>query len=80
MPRYARQVSSSIIYVLVSVALLLVDFAIAILVAGAAGRKDRSWGSFFWLAFLMGPIIPALVVAALPFRPDDPRHPASRRG
>jgi ABC-type Fe3+ transport system permease subunit len=70
---------SWILYVLLTAAGALIDLAIAMLVAGAASRKDRSWGSFFWLAFVMGPLIPALVIAALPFREDDPRHPARNR-
>lgn len=65
-------------YVIYS-ALALIDIIVALLVAGAARRKERSFGSFFWLSLLMGALIPALVVAALPFPADDPRHPRNRR-
>lgn len=58
--------------------LLLIDILIAFLVAAAARRKDRSFGAFFWLSLLMGALLPALVVAALPFSVNDPRHPSNR--
>jgi hypothetical protein len=71
-------------YVLIAAA-VMIDILIALLIAGAAQRKDRSYASFFWLTFilglmaLVGVLIPALVVASLPFRQDDPRNPANRR-
>lgn len=53
----------------------VINLLIAFLVGNAARRKDRSFGSFFWLSFLLGFALPALVVAALPFRSDDPGRP-----
>jgi ABC-type Fe3+ transport system permease subunit len=66
------------LYLILYGALFLIDVVIAVLVGGAARRKDRSFGSFFWLSLLMGAVIPALVVAALPFRVDDLRHPQNK--
>jgi hypothetical protein len=68
------------LYVLVYAILIAIDIFASLLVAGAARRKDRSFGSFFWLSVLLGVLVPALVVAALPFRDDDPRHPNAKRG
>jgi hypothetical protein len=62
------------------VILFAIDILASLLVATAARRKDRSFGSFFWLSLLLGVLIPALVVAALPFRDDDPKKPSNRRG
>jgi hypothetical protein len=76
---YSSLQNLSVVYWLVAAAGLLVNLLIAVLVGNAARSKDRSFGSFFWLSFFMGCLIPALVVAALPFRVDDPRHPANRR-
>jgi hypothetical protein len=59
---------------------IVIDVFVSLLVAGAARRKDRSFGSFFWLSLLSGVLIPALVVAALPFREDDPRKPSNKTG
>jgi uncharacterized membrane protein len=63
------------VYTLVAVLYVI----LAVLVAYAARRKDRSFSAFFWLSFFMSPLLPALVVAALPFRDDDPRHPRNKR-
>jgi len=67
-----------LVYSLIVGGILLLNLLIAFLVASAAKRKDRSFGSFFWLSLFMGSIIPALVVAALPFRDDDPNRPSNR--
>lgn len=58
----------------------LIDIVIAVLIGSAARRKDRSFWSFFWLTLLITPVITGLVVAAIPFRPEDVRHPANKRG
>jgi hypothetical protein len=68
----------STIYILIGVT-LLIDIVIALLVGGAARRKDRSFASFFWLTLLITPLITGLVVAALPFRADDQRSPGYKR-
>lgn len=68
----------SILPLIVYVALLGIDVLVSLLVAAAARRKDRSFGAFFWLSLFLGVLIPALVVAALPFREDDPRRPSNR--
>jgi len=65
-------------FLLLAVGFLL-NLLIAFLVGNAARNKDRSFASFFWLSFVMGFFIPALVVAALPFRTDDPRRPENDR-
>ncbi|GHD80500.1 hypothetical protein CLV85_0613 [Salinibacterium amurskyense] len=65
-------------YSLVLGGLVLVNVLVSLLVAMAAKRKDRAFGSFFWLSFAMGFLIPALVVAALPFREDDPDRPSNK--
>jgi hypothetical protein len=56
----------------------LINLFIAFLVGNAARSKGRSFGSFFWLSFFVGFVVPALVVAALPFRIDDPRRPGTK--
>lgn len=48
-------------------------------VASAAFRKNRSYHSFFWLTFLVGPVLMSLVVAVLPFDSGDPRSPENIR-
>lgn len=48
-------------------------------IGSAAEKKDRSFSGFFWLSFLFSPFLPALVVAALPFRDSDERHPKNKR-
>jgi hypothetical protein len=68
------------LYILVYAIILAIDVFASLLVASAARRKDRSFGAFFWLSLLLGVLIPALVVAALPFRDDDPRKPSNKRG
>jgi len=67
-----------LIYSLMLGGVFLVNLLVGFLVASAAKRKDRSFGSFFWLSFFIGCIIPALVVAALPFRDDDPNRPSNK--
>ena len=67
-----------LVYSLVLGGIFVVNVLVALLVGGAAKRKDRSFGSFFWLSFAIGFIIPALVVAALPFRDDDPNRPGNK--
>lgn len=47
-------------------------------VAKAASKKDRNYWSFFILGLLLSPLTTALVVAAIPFRDDDPRNPRNR--
>ncbi|HUG51305.1 MAG TPA: hypothetical protein VLZ78_09950 [Terrimesophilobacter sp.] len=69
----------SVVFWLLAGAVFLINLLIGVLVGNAARSKDRSFGSFFWLSFFMGCLIPALVVAALPFRRDDPRHPENTR-
>lgn len=39
---------------------------IAALIAGAAQRKGKSWVAFFWLSFLVSPILMAIIVAVIP--------------
>jgi hypothetical protein len=68
------------LYILVYAIILAIDVFASLLVASAARRKDRSFGAFFWLSLLLGVLIPALVVAALPFRDDDSRKPSNKRG
>ena len=58
---------------------LAIDLLFAVLVGIAAQRKDRSFFSFFVLTILLTPVITGLVVAAIPFRDDDPRHPNAKR-
>ncbi|MEV8253044.1 hypothetical protein AB0O95_03665 [Rhodoglobus sp. NPDC076762] len=65
-------------YSLILGGLFLLNLVISFLVASAAKRKDRSFGAFFWLSFALGFLIPALVVAALPFRDDDPNRPSNK--
>ncbi|MBH0116517.1 hypothetical protein I6E52_06615 [Salinibacterium sp. NG253] len=67
-----------LVYSLILGGLFLLNLVISFLVAGSAKRKDRSFGSFFWLSFAMGFLLPALVVAALPFRDDDPNRPSNK--
>jgi hypothetical protein len=74
-----RMTTLAILSLLAYAILFVIDIFASLLVASAARRKDRSFGSFFWLSLLLGVLIPALVVAALPFRDDDPRHPSTRR-
>jgi hypothetical protein len=64
---------------LACVILFAIDIFASLLVATAARRKDRSFGLFFWLSLLLGVIIPALIVAALPFRDDDQKKPSNKR-
>jgi Na+-driven multidrug efflux pump len=71
--------STSAIYWLLIGLVILINVVIGIFVGNAAREKDRSFGSFFWFSFLLGFPIPALVVAALPFRTDDSRHPQNKR-
>jgi ABC-type Fe3+ transport system permease subunit len=70
--------NSNVFYVIICASVLVLDILISLLVATAAKRKDRSFGAFFWLALFMGILLPALVVAALPFSENDPRHPNNR--
>ena len=58
----------------------LLDILISVLVGLAARRKDRSFFSFFILSVLMGVLLPALVVAAIPFRPEDRRRSTANAG
>jgi NADH:ubiquinone oxidoreductase subunit 3 (subunit A) len=67
----------NLLYVIYAL-LLVLDIVISLLVGSAAKRKGRSFGAFFWLALFMGILLPALVVAALPFSENDPRHPNNR--
>ena len=66
---------STLPLILLYIVLALMEVLISVLIGYAAKRKDRSFWSFFILSVLMGAVIPALVVAALPFRIDDPRRP-----
>jgi hypothetical protein len=59
--------------------LFLIDIVISVLIGSAARRKDRSFWSFFWLTLLITPLVTGLVVAAIPFRPEDVRHPGNKR-
>lgn len=43
--------------------------------ASAAFRKNRSYNSFFWVSLLIGPLLPALIIAVLPFDSSDPKSP-----
>jgi hypothetical protein len=66
----------------IGVFLLIVLVAVLVLshfIAKAAQRKERSYGSFFALSVLLSPLITSLVVAALPFTADDPRHPKNKK-
>jgi hypothetical protein len=68
-----------ILYLLLYVISLIIYFIVASMVASAARRKDRSFAAFFLLSLVLGIAIPALVIAAIPFRDDDPRHPNTKR-
>jgi hypothetical protein len=68
----------ALLYLLAYAIIFVIDIFASLLVAGAARRKDRSFASFFWLSLLLGVLIPALVVASLPFRDDDPRKPSNK--
>ena len=70
--------ASVLAYILYAVVLAL-EVLFAILIGIAAARKHRSFASFFVLTILLTPLITGLVVAALPFRDDDPRRPGLRR-
>ena len=72
-------IQSLLITYLVLVLVILVALVIVShLVAKAARMKNRSYGSFFWMCLLIGPLIPAIIVATLPFNLDDPRHPRNK--
>ena len=61
--------------------ILLVLAAVVVVshfIGKAAERKHRSYGAFFVLSILLSPLITALVVAALPFDANDPRHPKNK--
>jgi hypothetical protein len=76
---YSAFPNFSLAYFLLLAVGFLINLLIAFLVGNAARSKDRSFASFFWLSFFMGFFLPALVVAALPFRADDPRRPENDR-
>jgi hypothetical protein len=61
------------------VLILVVVIVVAHLIGKAAVKKNRSYGSFFALSLLLSPLITGLVVAALPFEDDDPRHPKNKK-
>jgi hypothetical protein len=65
-------------YLIVLLVGVVLYFVFAHLVAKAARRKGRSYGSFYWISLAVGPMIPAIIVATLPFDLDDPKHPRNR--
>ena len=65
-------------YLVVLLIAIILIFVFAHLVAKAARMKNRSYASFYWICLAIGPIIPAIIVATLPFNLDDPRHPRNR--
>lgn len=65
-------------YLIVVVIAFVLLFVFAHLVAKAARMKNRSYASFYWISLAIGPLIPAIIVATLPFNLDDPRHPRNR--
>jgi hypothetical protein len=77
--KVARIATIWILYLLLLVISIVIYFVAASMVGTAARRKDRSFASFFWLSVVLGVALPALVIAALPFREDDPRHPNAKR-
>jgi len=60
--------------ILLGLGLIALVIFIADRIARAARRKGRSYASFFWLSLLWSPLVVGLVVAALPFLPNDPIH------
>lgn len=67
-------------YLIVLLIAIVLIFVFAHLVAKAARMKNRSYASFYWISLAVGPLIPAIIVATLPFNLDDPRHPRNRFG
>jgi MFS family permease len=49
---------------------LIIWILISYFVGRAADRKDRSFTAFFLIAFLVSPIVGAVIVAALPSSPE----------
>ena len=57
------------------VAIILTWISVSQKIGQAAFRKGRSYKSFFWLSLLVSPILMGIILAALPFDPQDPRSP-----
>ena|ERR1019366_6514395 len=49
---------------------LIIWILVSYFVARAADRKNRSFTSFFFIAFFVSPIVGAVIVAALPPSPE----------
>ena len=67
-------------YLIFVVVLIVILFVVAHFIAKAARMKNRSYGSFYWISLLAGPLIAGIIVATLPFNLDDPRHPKNKFG
>jgi ABC-type molybdate transport system permease subunit len=71
-----QQIANS--YALWVSALIIVHVICAPFIAKAARRKNRSFGSFLFLALVLGPVITGLEVSKLPFSDEDPAAPQNQ--
>ena len=55
----------SSLFVVLLLIILIVQFFIARAIANLAKRKGRSWAAFFWLSFLVSPIIMWIIAATI---------------